>query len=144
MVYSVTVCCSGWQMPPGSATYFTSFCLTGRVLGILQALDSRCQPHALPAAAQVRSRGSGVVGSERGRLLRPSSGCQLRARRLTSTVREQPVTGRVMLSCVPGCTWKFKTYIFIKCAVPCGRPALRRPASRLPQLREELAADAKL
>lgn len=136
MAYSVTVCCSGCQMPPGSASYFTSFCLTGRVLGILQALHSRCQPCALPTAAQVRSRSSGAVRRERGRVLCPGCGCQLRARRLTSTVREQPVTGRVTLSRAPGCARKFKTYIFflIKCAVPCGRPALRRRASSPPQL----------
>lgn len=40
-------------MPPGSASYFTSFWLTGRVLGILRVLDSHCQPDALPTGTKL-------------------------------------------------------------------------------------------
>lgn len=49
--------------------------------------------------------------------------------------------------CALVCAWldlEFKMYIFIKCAAPCGRPALSSQANSFLQLSEELAADTRL
>lgn len=132
MVYSVTVCCSGCQMPPGSASYFTSFCLTGRVLRILPALDSRCQPDALPTGTSLKPGQQSCEQTAR-----------LGAAPLAAAVSSGHaayVNGQGTASYWEGyalvcaCPYlKFKTFIFIKCAVPCGRPALNRQANSFPQ-----------
>lgn len=133
-VYSVTVCCSGCQIPPGSASYFTSFCLTGRVLRILRVLDSRCQPDTLPTGTSPEPGQRGCAQTAR-----------LGAAPLAAAVISRHaayVNGQGTASYWEGyalmCAWlylKFKTYILIKWAVPCGRPALNRQANSFPQLR---------
>lgn len=98
MVYSVTVCCSGCQMPPGSAHCFASFSLTGRLLRIYRRLTGAASL-MLYLQAQVPSLGSGAVRAGPGWVLRPwpAAGTSL-----TSMVRTASYWGRAARSHSPG------------------------------------------
>lgn len=105
--FILTVCCSGCQVPPGSESYSNSFCLTGRVLGILRPA-SRCQPAAL-LQAQARSPGSGAARSEDG-----CCDCHLRARRLRQWSGNSGFLGGFAAG-APACTSSSKWTFYAMC-----------------------------
>lgn len=129
MVYSVTVCCSGCQMPPGSAHCFASFCLTGRVLRIYRRLTAAASL-MLYLQAQVPSPDSGAVRAQPGWVLRPwlAAGTSL-----TSMVRTASYWGRAARSRVPGRMRNSKHTFDKTCCAMC-QTCPQSATSSFPQL----------